>query len=115
MPRSYASGAAERSASTERQAPLIGPESKLRRNPQVVARDLAEGEGGVLLHLESGQYHGMNAVGLAIWELIDDGCTVADVVERLRERVDDPPADLESDVVRFLTRIHERDLVVVEP
>jgi hypothetical protein len=81
----------------------------------VVARDLAEGEGGVLLHLDSGQYHGVNPIGLAIWELIDDGCTVADVVDRLRDRVEDPPADLEGDVLRFVTRVHERDLLVVEP
>jgi hypothetical protein len=101
-------------ASTERQAPLIGLASKLRRNPQVVARDLAEGEGGVLLHLASGQYHGVNTVGLAIWELIEDGCTVGDVVDRLRDRVVDPPPSLESDALRFLASIHERDLLVVE-
>ena len=93
---------------------MIGPESKLCRNPQVVARDLAEGEGGVLLHLETGQYHGVNPIGLAIWEVIEDGCTVADVVERLRDRVEDPPESLESDVLGFLTRVHERDLVVIE-
>jgi hypothetical protein len=93
---------------------LIGPESRIRRNPQVVARDLAEGEGGVLLHLATGQYHGVNPIGLAIWELIEDGATVADVVERLRDRVEDPPPSLESDVLSFLTSVRERDLVVVE-
>jgi hypothetical protein len=80
-----------------------------------VVRDLAEGEGGVLLHLESGQYHGVNPIGLAIWELIEDGSTVAEVVERLRDRVEDPPAGLEADVLQFVTDVHERDLVIVEP
>ena len=93
---------------------MIGPQSKLRRNPDVVARDLAEGEGGVLLHMGSGQYHGVNQVGLAIWELIDDGSTVGDVVGRLREQVEDPPPNLEDEVISFLTSVHERDLVVVE-
>jgi len=32
-------------------------------NPRVVYRDLAAEEGGVLLHLDSGQYHGLNALG----------------------------------------------------
>ena len=73
----FGSGAGERSASTERQAPLIGLESKLRQQPSGGAcATLAEGEGGVLLHLDSGQYHGVNPVGLAIWELLEDGCTV---------------------------------------
>lgn len=90
-------------------------DSKVRRNPQVVARDLSEGEGGVLLHMETGQYHGVNPVGLAIWELIDDdGSTVRDLVERLRDRVDEPPPSLESDVVEFLEGVGERNLVVVE-
>lgn len=77
-------------------------------------RDLAEGEGAVLLHLESGQYHGVNPVGQAVWELLADGGTVGEVVDRLRDRVEDPPPGLESDVLHFLTSIHERDLVVVE-
>ena len=77
-------------------------------------RDLAEGEGAVLLHLDSGEYHGINPVGQAIWELLGDGGTAGEVVDRLRERVEDPPSSLESDVLHFLTGIHERDLVVVE-
>ena len=77
-------------------------------------RELAEGEGGVLLHLDSGQYHGVNPVGLAIWELLDDGSTAGQIVERLRGRVEDPPETLQSDVLQFLAGIHERDLVVVD-
>lgn len=77
-------------------------------------RNLAEGEGGVLLHLGSGQYHGINPIGLVIWELIEDGCTVADIAERLRARVQDPPPSLESDVLRFVTSVHERDLLVID-
>jgi hypothetical protein len=103
----------ERSASTERQAPLIGLETKLRKNPEVVMRELAEGEGGVLLHLGSGQYHGVNPVGLAIWELLEDGCTAGQIVERLRDRVEEPPESLQSDVLQFLAGIQKRDLVVV--
>ena len=40
-----------------------------RKNPDVVARGLAEGEGGVLLRLDSGAYFGVNPVGLLVWEL----------------------------------------------
>ncbi len=93
---------------------MIRPESKLRRNPDVVARELAEGEGGVLLHMTTGQYHGVNPVGLAIWELLADGSTVRDVIDGLRDRVQEPPPNLDDDVLRFLTSVHERDLVVLE-
>lgn len=82
----------------------------LQRHPQAAARELAEGE-GVLLHLQSGQYHGLNPVGLVIWELLEQPSTAADVVARLRDRVEDPPPSLEDDVMSFLTSLRERDLV----
>lgn len=93
---------------------MITPDSIVRPNPQVVARELAGGEGGVLLHLESGQYHGVNAIGLVIWRCLDGERTVADVVEALRARVEDAPPQLEGDVLAFLESVRERELVAVE-
>jgi hypothetical protein len=90
------------------------PESKVRQNDQVVARELSPSEGGVLLHLESAQYHGVNPVGLLIWELLDGRRTVREVIDAVRDRVQDPPPQLESDVMQFLTDVHERNLVVFE-
>jgi hypothetical protein len=87
--------------------------SKIRRNPEVVARGLAEGDGGVLLHLDSGAYHGINPVGLAIWELVDGDRTVADLIAAVRAQIRNPPPELERDVIGFLDRALERDLVLV--
>ena len=44
---------------------------RVRRNPDVAYQALAEGEGGVLLSLETGEYHGVNDTGGRIWNLID--------------------------------------------
>jgi Coenzyme PQQ synthesis protein D (PqqD) len=92
---------------------VLGAQAKIRRNPQVIVRELSEGEGAVLLHLESGAYHGVNPVGELIWELLEEERTVADLVEAVRNRTEDPPATLEDDVVRFLESVQERDLLVV--
>jgi hypothetical protein len=92
----------------------IEPASKIRRSPQVAARELSAEEGAVLLHLETAQYHGINPVGLLIWELLDGERTVADVVDAVRAQVQDPPPQLEADVREFLNDVLQRGLVVVD-
>lgn len=87
------------------------PETRLRRNPNVVARALASGQGGVLLHLDTGAYHSINPVGQAIWDLVDGERTVGEITAALRERVAGAPPQLESDVLTFLGRALDRNLV----
>jgi hypothetical protein len=82
----------------------------IRKNPQVVYRALA-GEGGVLLHLESGAYHGLNEVGTLIWSLLDDEKTFDQLLAELRDQLVDPPDDLSGEVERFLADLRERDLL----
>ena len=89
----------------------IGPTSKVERNGNVAFRRLADGEGGVLLHLESGEYHGINEVGCLIWELLDGERTVDDVAVALRDEVEDAPDDLTGEVIVFLDSLGVRDLV----
>lgn len=89
----------------------VNAETRLRRNPNVVWRALASGQGGVLLHLDTGAYHSLNAVGQAIWDLVDEQRTVGEIVTALRERVSGAPPQLEADVVAFLDSALERNLV----
>ncbi|MDH3261532.1 MAG: PqqD family protein [Acidimicrobiia bacterium] len=85
---------------------------RIQRNEQAVFRELAEGEGGVLLHLESGAYHGLNPIGTVIWGLVGDGSTFGDLVEGVRSRLTDAPAELVSDVAAFIEDLVERDLLI---
>jgi hypothetical protein len=89
----------------------IRGDSRLQRNPDVVYQELGDGQ-GVLLHLESGQYHGLNPIGSAIWGLIDGKRTRSEIVAQLSDRLDDSPPDLEGDVTSFLDDLHERDLIL---
>ena len=85
--------------------------TKLQHNPNVVARELQPGQGGVLLHLDTGAYHSLNAIGQAIWDLVDGERTVADIVGELRARVVDAPPQLDDEVRAFLAGAVERDLL----
>ena len=72
----------------------------------------AAGEGGgVLLHLESGAYHGLNETGVLIWGLIDGERDLAALVADLRSRLEDAPDDLTDETARFLADLRERDLI----
>jgi Coenzyme PQQ synthesis protein D (PqqD) len=82
------------------------------KNPNVAFRALVAGEGGVLLHLESGEYHGINETGCLIWENVDGERTVAEIVESVRDQLDGAPPQLADDVVGFLDDMRQRDLVV---
>lgn len=85
-------------------------EDRIHHHPEVVFRDI--GEGGVLLHAESGQYHELNAVGCHIWATCD-GATTAEVIERIREAFPDAPAHVAEDVVGFVEGLEKRGLVTI--
>jgi Coenzyme PQQ synthesis protein D (PqqD) len=87
--------------------------TSVRRSPRASFRRLENGS-AVVLHLDTAQYHGLNEVGAAIWDLAD-GRTFEEIVQGLREQLEDPPPDLESDVTEFLEALHERELVEYVP
>lgn len=87
---------------------------RIRRSDRAVFRELTEDEGGVLLHLDSGAYHGLNAMGTLIWGLIGDGTELRELVEEVRTRLSDPPAGLEADVTAFIEDLSERDLLSLD-
>lgn len=78
---------------------------------QVVCRQLADGE-AVLLHLTSGQYHGVNATGLAIYELVDGKRSAAAIADRVAGDFLDAPDELSDLVADFLAALDERGLIV---
>jgi Coenzyme PQQ synthesis protein D (PqqD) len=86
---------------------------RVRKNPDVAYQALAEGEGGVLLSLETGEYHGVNDTGGRIWNLIDGERTVAEIVAALRRELADAPESLEAEAAEFVDSLRSRRLVTV--
>jgi hypothetical protein len=87
--------------------------AEIRRSDRAVHRELADNAGGVILHLDSSAYYSLNSVGLMIWELLADGPTLAQLVERLRAQIPDAPPELEDDVREFLDELRQRELVAI--
>ena len=89
----------------------MNDQTVIARNPDVVARELPDSEGAVLLNVATGAYHGLNPTGLQTWELIDGARTVAELVDGVRQRYPAAPATLRADVLQFIEAALERDLV----
>ena len=89
------------------------PSTVVARNPRIVHRHLAEGDGGVLLHLDTAAYHGVNDVGSLIWDLLERPASIAEVIAGVRERVDEAPPTVDDDVTSFVRDLVDRDILVV--
>lgn len=89
---------------------MLPSDAAITRDPKVVYRHLQEG--GVLLHLDSGQYYGVNQTGYLIWTLIDERISISVLLARLHEHFHNAPG-LEEDVHVFLDGLHRRGLICV--
>lgn len=87
--------------------------TSVRRSSRASFRRLENGS-AVVLHLDTAQYHGLNEVGAAIWNLAD-GRSLDEIVGALREEIDAAPEDLQDEVAAFLEALHERELVEYIP
>ena len=83
----------------------------IARNSRVAFHPLTEGEGGVLLHLDTGAYHGVNQVGFLIWELLDEQRRFDQLLALFRARIEDPPPTLDLEISAYVNDLRARDLV----
>ena len=68
----------------------------------------------VILNLQTGRYHGTNAVGGQMLEVMNDSDTVRDAARKLAEQFDRPVDEIERDIVDFCVDLEERGLIVLE-
>jgi hypothetical protein len=89
---------------------MLDPSTTILRSDRVEYRSLGDGEGGVLLHLDTAAYHGVNEVGALIWTLIE-GITFQELLHELRARLSDIPPGFEEDIADFIEDLIDRNLV----
>ncbi len=77
----------------------------------VVSCDLADEV--VLLHLPSGTYFGLDAIGMDIWNCIQQARTVGEVSSYLRRSYDVTQEQCEASLFRLLQQMAEHGLVII--
>jgi hypothetical protein len=71
----------------------------------------------LLLNLDSGQYHGLNATGARLLELVgEEGSSgnVGEAVAQLARECMMEPAEIEDDLAKFCLQLEERGLLTLE-
>ena len=90
---------------------MTDPATTIRRSPDVVFRTLEEGQGGVLLHLQSGEYHGLNQFGCVVWRLLEQEQTLDSLSAAVRAEAEDVPDDADQQLSAFIDELRERKLI----
>jgi Coenzyme PQQ synthesis protein D (PqqD) len=83
----------------------------IARNPRVAFHPLTEGQGGVLLHLDTAAYHGLNDVGFHIWELLGEELRFDQLVSLVKTRFADAPSDVDAEIGAYVQDLRARDLL----
>lgn len=65
----------------------------------------------VVVHLGNGKIHHTNPTGSRVWELLQDGRSLGEMIQTLESEFDATPAELERDVAEFLEALERENVV----
>ena len=91
---------------------MISLDDRVAIHQDAVFREL-DGE-AVILQLEAGMYFGLDPVGTRLWQLIEAHGQLRPVLEAALQEFDVPPDVLEQDLIELVSRLSEKELVVVQ-
>ena len=69
------------------------------------------GDEEVVLHLDTGQYHGLEGVGAFVWRSVRDGATVGELENAIRQEYEVEAERCRDDLQTLLAELHERKLL----
>lgn len=86
-----------------------GKELVFKHTPGLMANEL-DGD-TVVMSVESGAYYGIEGTGQAIWSLLAQPISVADLIERILERYQVDRALCEKQVLDYLVTLEKEGLI----
>jgi len=80
--------------------------------PSPDAVESSVGDETVILHLKSGTYFGLDAMGTLIWAMLKDGVPTNQICKRLTEEFDVAQEVVEADARQFLNDLKANDILI---
>jgi hypothetical protein len=92
----------------------LSTDATLASSPDVTSVEL-DGE-RVLLHISSGEYFGLNALGARIFELAEEQPSIAEIIDAIHADHHETTsrAQIKADVQAFIAEMKEYDLLIVQ-
>ena len=92
--------------------PDISLDNRVTIHEDAVFREL-DGE-AVILQLDAGMYFGLDPVGTRLWQLIEAHGRLRPVFDAALQEFDVAPDVLERDLIELVSRLADKQLVVVQ-
>ena len=83
------------------------------RCPETVAASVLDGE-AVMIHLQSGRYYSAEGSAAVVWQLLESGVSLGDIVTKVAEHFGVSRDRAGEDVGRFVTELVREELLVAE-
>ena len=91
---------------------MINPTTVLSRCEGIITSSL-DGN-AVMMSLENGKYYGTEPVASAIWTLLEQPITFADLVEKLLEEFNVSKEQCQADTQRFVQQLCDEGLITID-
>jgi hypothetical protein len=86
-------------------------QTRLQPNREEVAAKVLDGE-AIMINLSNGTYYSMDKVGGFVWELLEEGHALPEIVAAIAARYDVAQEQAQSDVERLAAELIEEKLVI---
>ena len=86
-------------------------ENYYRPDTPKVIHEIIDGE-AVMIHMEKGYYYSLDRVGSTIWNLIDLGTAVPQIITLMQQRYSGSPDVIENGVINLLQQLQTEELII---
>jgi hypothetical protein len=93
---------------------MLAPETRFVVNTPGVAAKVIDGE-AIIMNLSTGMYYSMDRVGALLWEWIERGHSISEILEGLTGRYEVPISRVRGDVERLLDEALQEGLLGIAP
>jgi len=90
---------------------MLSLQARYRPRDEEVASKVIDGE-AIIINLANGVYYSMDKVGALIWDLLQAGCTLEEMILAVTDQYDVSREDAESNVRELVQELIQENLVV---